>query len=248
LGASSSAVWREKIFLQTKIPLDFSPGGLYIYGAQMYTTRGFQGKGMDELTPKQALVLSLITRRVNEGAPPTLQELADELGVTSKTAVTKHLDALVKKGYISRSSLARGIRLLRSRAEQTRDREVRVPLLGTITAGRPVLAQQNVEDYLHLPGTFLRSKGAHFALRVRGDSMKDAGILDGDIVIVKSTKEADNGDVVAALIGEEVTIKRLVIKGAKRYLKAENPAFSDIYPEEAWSIQGKVVGLIRHFG
>ncbi|MDZ7270278.1 MAG: transcriptional repressor LexA [candidate division KSB1 bacterium] len=201
---------------------------------------------MEELTPKQALVLSLITRRVKEGAPPTLQELADELGVSSKTAVTKHLAALVKKGYISRSSLARGIRLVRSRVEEARERGVRVPLLGTITAGRPVLAQQSIEDYLTLPGTLVRSTGPHFALRVRGDSMKDAGILDGDIVIVKSTKEAANGDVVAALIGEEVTIKRLVIKGEKRYLKAENPAFSDIYPEETWSIQGKVVGLIRH--
>ncbi len=201
---------------------------------------------MEELTPKQALVLSLISRRVKEGAPPTLQELADELGVTSKTAVTKHLDALAKKGYISRSSLARGIRLLRGSMEERRERGVRVPLLGTITAGRPVLAQQSIEDYLTLPSTLVCSTGPHFALRVRGDSMRDAGILDGDIVIVKATKDAANGDVVAALIGDEVTIKRLVIKGQKRYLKAENPAFSDIYPEETWNIQGKVVGLIRH--
>ena len=208
---------------------------------------------MKKLTKKQNRVLQAITRKINgNGVPPTLEELREDLGMGSKNAVLSHLAALVKKGYIERSSKARDIRVLkRADRERAFDRnleighEIEMPLIGTVAAGTPMLTEENIERFIYVPNYLVQSKQPCFALRVHGDSMQNAGIHDGDLVIVQSTQLANNGDIVVALIGNEVTVKRLILKDKQRYLKAENPAFSDIHPDEPWSLQGKVLALIR---
>lgn len=208
---------------------------------------------MKKLTKKQNWVLQAITQKINgNGVPPTLEELREDLGMSSKNAVLSHLEALVKKGYIERSSKARDIRVLkRVERERAFDRnlevrhEIKMPLIGTVAAGTPVLTEENIERFIYVPNYLVQSKQPCFALRVHGDSMVNAGIHDGDLVIVQSTQMAHNGDIVVALIGNEVTVKRLIMKDKQRYLKAENPAFSDIHPDEPWSLQGKVLALIR---
>jgi len=208
---------------------------------------------MKELTEKQIQVLEIISQRIAaDGFPPTLDELREELGMGSKNAVLSHLDALVKKGYIQRSNKARDIRILKP-LEEEHDREenfdfgqsFKLPLIGAVAAGAPVLTEENIEKFIYVPQYLVGSKQPCFALRVHGDSMMRAGIFDGDLVIVQSTHLAKNGDIVVALIGNEVTVKRLVMKENKRYLKAENPEYSDIHPEEPWSLQGRVTALIR---
>ena len=203
---------------------------------------------MKSLTEKQKNVLKLIAVKIKElGYPPTLQELADDLGVRSKNAVLKHLTALQKKGYISKreGGAARGIRILESMGFLDNEDENSVPLVGAVSAGSPLLAEENVERYLNIPKFLLPSKGNYFALKVRGDSMVNAGIHEDDLVVVRSTNSVNNGDIVVALIGNETTVKRFVANGKERYLKPENSKYADIHPREAWSVQGKVVALIR---
>ncbi len=208
---------------------------------------------MKNLTEKQARVLEIISQKIGgDGMPPTLEELREVLGMSSKNAVLAHLEALVKKGYIQRSSKARDIRILK-RLDQSEDidynvglsHELQLPLIGTVTAGSPVLTEENIERYVYVPHYLVNDKQPCFALHVRGDSMLNAGIHDGDLVIVQSTNQAKKGDIVVALIGNEVTVKRLMGSGKQRYLKAENPEYSDIRPQEPWALQGKVLALIR---
>jgi len=203
---------------------------------------------MKPLTDKQKNVLKLIAEKVRDvGYPPTLQELADELGVSSKNAVLKHLTALEKKGYIGKrqGGAARGIRILESLGFLDGPNISRVPLVGSVPAGSPLLAEENVDRYLTIPQSLLPPKGDCFALKVQGDSMINAGIIEDDLVVVHSTNSANNGDIVVALIGNETTVKRFMITGSDRYLKPENPNYSDIHPTEEWSVQGRVVALIR---
>lgn len=203
---------------------------------------------MKPLTDKQKNVLKLIAEKVKDvGYPPTLQELADELGVSSKNAVLKHLTALEKKGYIGKreGGAARGIRILESLGFLDGPDISRVPLVGSVPAGSPLLAEENVDRYLSIPQDLIPSKGECFALKVQGDSMIDAGIFEDDLVVVHSTNSANNGDIVVALIGNETTVKRFMVTGNERYLKPENPNYSDIYPTEEWSVQGRVIALIR---
>lgn len=203
---------------------------------------------MKALTEKQKNVLKIIAEKVKEvGYPPTLQELADELGVRSKNAVLKHLAALEKKGYIGKreGGAARGIRILESMGFLDNPNENSVPLVGSVTAGSPLLAEENVERFLTVPRYLLPAKGEYFALRVQGDSMINAGIYEGDLVVVQSTNYAKNGDIVVALIGNETTVKRFMQQNNLRFLRPENPRYSDIHPRKEWSIQGRVVALIR---
>ncbi|MFQ5650453.1 MAG: transcriptional repressor LexA [bacterium] len=203
---------------------------------------------MKPLTEKQKNVLRLIAEKVNQaGFPPTLQELADELGVASKNAVLKHLDALERKGYIGKreGGAARGIRILQSMGFLDRPGVNTVPVVGSVPAGSPLLAEENVERYLTVPKELLPTKGDYFALKVQGDSMINAGIFEDDLVVVQATNYANNGDIVVALIGNETTVKRFVVDGETRFLRAENPDYHDIYPTQEWSVQGKVVALMR---
>ena len=209
---------------------------------------------MKELTERQREVLNLIIDRTNRfGLPPTLEELKEALGVASKFGVVRHLSALVKKGFITRSNKARDIQILRGPDREPltiakyfpTGEELQLPLIGTVTAGAPILAEENIERHIVVPRYLVHSSQPCFVLRIQGYSMIRAGILDGDFVIVLSTYQAQNGDIVVALVGNEVTVKRLVTTGTQSYLKAENPQYEDIYPQEDWSIQGKVIALIR---
>jgi repressor LexA len=201
---------------------------------------------MHKITDKQRKILELIAEAIErDGYPPTYQQLCDVLGFSSKNGVKKHIDALVAKGYLEKDSSARGLRIIDPEFKPHMTDEFEVPMIGHVAAGFPILADENVERYVPVPRHLIKSEGRYYALRVRGDSMINAGIFDGDLVIVKAANIAHHNDIVVALISDEVTVKRFVIDGAMRYLKAENPAYQDIYPQETWSIQGKVVGLIR---
>lgn len=203
---------------------------------------------MKKLTEKQRRILELIARKVQEvGFPPTMQELADEFGFKSKNAAYKHLEALEKKGFIRRTSGgARGITILpRAANEAGIPGQTAVPLVGTVAAGLPILAEENIERYVPVPDYLTTATGPYFALRVRGDSMVNAGILEDDLVIVRSTNQAANGDIVVALSEHEATVKRLIVNGPRMYLKPENEIYDVIPLSEQWSIQGKVVALIR---
>jgi repressor LexA len=201
---------------------------------------------MHKLTDKQRRILELIADAIErDGYPPTYQQLCDVLGFSSKNGVKKHIDALVAKGYMEKDSSARGMRIIDPEFKPHGNEESNVPLIGHVAAGFPILADENVERYVPVPRHLIKSEGRYYALRVRGDSMINAGIFDGDLVIVKANNVANPNDIVVALIGDEVTVKRFIVDGGMNYLKAENPAYHDIYPQEEWSIQGKVVGLIR---
>ncbi|GAB4341015.1 MAG: transcriptional repressor LexA [Calditrichia bacterium] len=202
---------------------------------------------MKSLTPRQKAVLEFIAEYIGEhNFAPTYQEIADAFGMASKQGAVRHLAALERKGYIERSdATARSIRITHPEYMPSSGELLQIPLVGRVSAGYPILAEENIEEYVMLPRTLVRSEGRYFALRVHGDSMVNAGIYDGDLVVVQSTAVAKNGDIVVALLGDEVTVKRLVDSGGIRYLKAENPAYPNIDPQEPWTIQGRVVSLIR---
>lgn len=201
---------------------------------------------MKGLTQRQKAVLQFISQYIGQsGYPPTFQEIADAFGIASKHGVVRHLVALERKGYITRSdTLARSIRIVHPQYTPPAG-TVQVPIVGRVAAGFPVLAEENIEDYVMLPRTLIKSEGRYFALRVNGDSMINSGILDGDMVIVQSANTAQAGEIVVALVGDEVTVKRLVIRNNQKFLKAENPQYPDIFPQNDWSVQGRVIGLVR---
>ncbi len=178
--------------------------------------------------------------------PPSISEMAGFLKVSSKNAVAKLLDALERSGYIITDGRARGITVLDTLGEQLEKHILRVPILGSIQAGVPHLAEEQIEEWINLPQTMVKGRRDVFLLRVRGESMKNAGIYDGDLVIVKPVKEAKNRDIVVALLRDEATVKRLIYVKNRAYLKAENPDYENIYPQSEWTIQGKVVGVIRN--
>ena len=201
---------------------------------------------MKALTERQKEILHLIAQNIEEkGYPPSYQELANHMNIKSKFAILKHIDALVSKGYLEKDSSARGLRIIDPEYAPSGKNELNVPLVGRVAAGFPILAQENVERYISIPRAMIKSEGRYFALKVRGDSMINAGIYEDDLVVVNSTNVAQNREIIVALIQDEVTVKRLVKAQEAVYLKAENPSYDDIYPTGDWSIQGKVVGLIR---
>lgn len=202
---------------------------------------------MKKLTRRQQEVFETILHLMKEQEyPPTIKELTERLGAASRNTAVKHLAMLDRKGYIEwKKNTARGIKVLEHKVLLDSRDEWSLPLVGAVTAGIPMLAEENIERYMPVPKYLLQVAERHFLLRVRGESMRNAGILNGDLVVVRSQLEADIGDIVVALLETEATVKRLAVKEGQCYLKAENPAFSDIYPEREWSIQGKVVALMR---
>ncbi len=207
----------------------------------------------ESLTARQRQVLHLIRRHLSaNGAPPTIRELREGLSLKSLRGVTVHLDALVRKGHIQRSRNARGIRLLREGGPRELAAVTPVPTLipvvGRIAAGAPLLAEQHIEERLAVDPRFVPGPGC-FAIRVHGDSMINAGISDGDYIMVRPQAEADNGQIVAVLIEGEATVKRFYReKGGRIRLQPENPAVDPIFVnprDQSVRILGKVVGLFR---
>jgi repressor LexA len=198
---------------------------------------------MYNLTSRQEQVLQLIRTYAEEtGYPPTRAEIARILGYKSANAAEEHIKALARKGAIEViPGASRGIRLP--------DTQQGIPLVGRVAAGSPILAQEHIEDYCDLPHSFFNPH-ADFLLRVNGMSMKDAGILDGDLLAVHRTEQARNGQIVVARIGEEVTVKRFKRIGnrAQVELWPENPDFDVIevdLRDQEFSIEGLSVGVIR---
>ncbi len=199
-----------------------------------------------ELTEKQRQVLRFIVDCIEErGAPPTLREIAARFSFASPASVKGHLEALERKGFIRRREwTARGIEPVKERVRRLFWEREGIPLVGRVAAGRPILAEENIEDVLKLEGLFPTDQGL-FALRVKGDSMIEAGILEGDILIVRPQPTADIGDIVVATLGEEGTVKRFGRSGDHIKLEPANKNYLPIVTHEA-RIVGVVIGVIRH--
>ncbi|MCA9390512.1 transcriptional repressor LexA, partial [candidate division WWE3 bacterium] len=177
------------------------------------------------------------------GFPPTIRELRDEIGVSSLRGVTVHLDALERKGFIERNSKARGLRVLRNGEMGRRAQYIRIPLVGTVAAGTPILAQENIEKYVRVKRDQLKGSEKSFLLRVQGDSMIDAGIRPGDLAIISESATADSGDVVVALFDDEVTLKKFHKVDNYVALLPANAKYQPIIGKD-FEIQGKLVGLL----
>lgn len=199
------------------------------------------------ITKRQKELLQFIVRQIRDrNMPPSISEMAEYLEVKSKNGVAKLLDSLEEGGYIKTSGKARGITVLNSLSDSLEKGLIRVPLLGSIQAGSPHLAEEFIEEWINLPQSLVKGRRDVFLLKVRGDSMINAGIHEGDLVIVRPTREVRNNDIVVALLHDEATVKRFVQIKNRSYLKAENPDYQNIYPKEEWMVQGKVVGVIRN--
>ncbi len=193
------------------------------------------------LTPRQQEILHLIRRHLAEsGLPPTRAEIAQQLGFRSPNAAEEHLQALARKGAIElMPGASRGIRVLQE--------ELGLPIVGRVAAGHPILAEQNIEDRANVDVNLFKPR-ADYLLRVRGASMRDAGILDGDLLAVHSVAEASNGQIVVARIDNDVTVKRFQRRGNIVQLLPENPEFEPIKIDlrnTPFAIEGVSVGLIR---
>lgn len=195
---------------------------------------------MKPLNEKQQKMLAFLKERIRDGVPPTVREICAAAGIKSTSTVHAYLQKLEESGYINRDTgLTRSIRIPGEAVS-------RVPLLGKVTAGLPILAVEEVEDYVPYSGGGYPTEEL-FALRVSGTSMLNAGILDHDIVIVHKTPAANNGDIVVALVGDEATVKRIYFERDHIRLQPENDAFEPIIVKEA-VVLGKVVSLLRNFG
>ena len=213
-----------------------------------------------KLTARQQQILELIQSAIaNTGAPPTRAEIAAELGFKSANAAEEHLQALARKGAIELvSGTSRGIRLktdqLRSINESRGGSfslsslaQLVLPLIGRVAAGSPILAQEHIDQTYFVENSLFQRK-PDYLLKVRGMSMRDAGIMDGDLLAVQATKDAKNGQIVVARLGDEVTVKRFKRNKHLIELHPENPDYQTIVvePGEAFEIEGLAVGLIRN--
>lgn len=216
-----------------------------------------------KLTDRQQQILDLIQRAIaSTGSPPTRAEIATELGFKSANAAEEHLQALARKGAIELvSGTSRGIRLKndtlqainasrsKTLAQSVADFEgqLALPLVGRVAAGSPILAQEHIDKTYYVEDSLFQRK-PDYLLKVRGMSMRDAGIMDGDLLAVQSTHEAKNGQIVVARLGDEVTVKRFMRHNNLIELHPENPDYQTIVvePGEAFEIEGLAVGLIRN--
>jgi len=194
------------------------------------------------LTLKQNKVLKFIQQRIEESLPPTIREIAQEMGFSSTGTVRDYLEALEKKGYLKRTNnLSRSIELLKEHSRK-------IPIIADIAAGKPNLAYEDIQGYIQTDDLFLgrTSQDDCFALRVKGESMIEAGILDHDIAIIKKQKTAQPQDIIAALLeNNEVTLKRLKQKKGKFFLEAANKDYPPI--EKEFSIIGKLITVVRKY-
>lgn len=205
------------------------------------------------LGPRQKKILDFILGTVEaRGYPPSVREIADAVGLASPSTVHAHLEALQRKGYIRKDATKpRAIEISYAPGvgpSSNRDGVRHVPLVGRIAAGSPTQALQEIEDVMPLPASIVGKggNGEFFMLRVKGESMIDAGIYDGDYVVIRKQEDATSGEIVAALLEDEATVKTLVRKDGRTILRPENPAFEPIeFTGDGSRIMGKVVALLR---
>jgi len=198
-------------------------------------------KNATDLTSKQQKVFNFIQEKIRRNIPPTIREIAEELGFSSTGTVRDYLTALQKKGYLKRAShKSRAIELLKN--------AFKIPIIATITAGKPDLAYEDIQGYIDTNDLFLGrlAQDDVFALRVKGDSMVEAGIREGDFAVMKKQVSAHNGDIVAALLEyNEVTLKRLRRRCGKFFLEPANKDYQPIYKD--FSIIGRLITIIRKY-
>jgi repressor LexA len=200
-----------------------------------------------DLTKRQQEIFDFIKRySAKYGYPPTVRDIGKAVGLASSSTVHAHLANLEKIGLLRRDpSKPRAIELLDRAVAGVKSiaRPNGLPLVGAVAAGQPVLAEENIEDYVQIPEAAGGEEG-EYVLRVRGESMKDAGILEGDLVVVRPQDTANDGDIVVALVGEEATVKRFFRESDHVRLQPENSAMEPIRSREV-KVLGKVVGLLR---
>ena len=199
----------------------------------------------EQLTDKQQQILEFIKHRILEkGYPPAVREICQAVHLRSTSSVHSHLETLERKGYFRRDpTKPRAIEIIDDDFNLARREIVHIPIVGTITAGEPILAVENIEDYFPMQPDFISSRDT-FMLHVRGESMINAGIMDGDLVIVQQQPPADNGDIVVAMIDDSATVKRFYKEDGHYRLQPENDAMDPIIVPEV-SVIGKVIGLYR---
>ncbi len=215
-----------------------------------------------KLTPRQQQILDLIQSAIaRTGAPPTRAEIASELGFKSANAAEEHLQALARKGVIELvSGTSRGIRLRSDTLRSIHESRVKqyslplpslaqlaLPLVGRVAAGSPILAQEHLDQTFYVESSLFQRK-PDYLLKVRGMSMRDAGIMDGDLLAVQATQDVKNGQIVVARLGDEVTVKRFRRLREGIELQSENPDYQNILvqPGDPFEIEGLAVGLIRN--
>lgn len=200
------------------------------------------------LTKRQDAILQYLLEYIRkEGYPPSIREIGRHFEIGSLRGVTVHLDALERKGYIARANTPRSIRIVHP-AYLPSERVVMLPLVGQIAAGAPILAQEAVEDLIPVPSEMVRNIEGAFLLRVRGDSMNGEGIMPRDLVVVRPQQTANHGDLVAVLLGDEATVKRIHFDPNGVRLIASNPAYEPIVVDrEDARVIGRIVGLIRDY-
>ena len=210
----------------------------------------------NQLTERQQEILQFIQQFIAEMQyPPSIRQIAAHFGISSTFGVKRHLDALVKKGYLLvEGNTSRGISLLKHDSFDNNEKSsffneevYRIPIVGRVAAGSPILAEENIEGTITVDPSFMKKSKSCFSLKVKGDSMINAGIFEGDVVIVMSTKEVLNGDIVVAMLENEVTVKTFQRRNNKIQLIPENENYEPIDVDEGkeFSVIGKVIGVVR---
>lgn len=199
-----------------------------------------------KISQKQQEILDYIkTCILKKGYPPAVREICEAVHLKSTSSVHSHLETLERNGFIRRDpTKPRAIEVLDNQFSTQRREVVQVPIIGTVAAGQPILAEQNIEEYFPIPSEYLPGSGEVFILRVKGESMINAGIFNGDQVIVHQTNTAENGDIVVALLDDSATVKRFYRENGHYRLQPENDTMEPIIVSNV-QIIGKVVGLFR---
>ena len=198
-----------------------------------------------KISAKQQEILEYIKETIlKKGYPPAVREICEAVSLKSTSPVHSHLETLEENGYIRRDpTKPRAIEILDDHFNLTRREVANIPLIGSVAAGQPILAQENIENYFPVPVDLIPNQEA-FILKVKGESMINAGILDGDHIIVAQQETADNGDIVVALLDDSATVKRFYRENSQIRLQPENDTMEPIYATDV-QILGKVVGLLR---
>lgn len=202
---------------------------------------------MTNLTEKQQIILDYIKQElINRGYPPSVREICEAVGLKSTSTVHGHLERLEKKGIIRRDpTKPRAIEILDDSFIPNKRELINVPILGRVTAGQPILAVENIEDYFPLPVEYAKNDTI-FMLKVEGESMINAGIYDNDLILVRKQSSANNRDIIVALLDDSVTVKRFFKEDNYVRLQPENDAMEPILVNDI-NVVGKVIGLFRHF-
>jgi repressor LexA len=201
-----------------------------------------------KITPKQQEILDFIKQEIiSRGYPPAVREICEAVSLKSTSSVHSHLETLEKNGYIRRDpTKPRAIEIVDDQFNLTRRETVNVPVIGTVAAGQPILAAENIENYFPIPAEYMPNKQS-FMLRVKGTSMINIGINDGDLVLVEQQKDAENGDIVVALLDDSATVKTFYREKGHIRLQPENDSMDPIIVEDQLEILGKVFGVFRLF-